>query len=242
MIVLNEVSKSYLGKVFALKNLTVEIADGEFVFLIGPSGAGKSTLLKLITRELIPTKGKVYVDEWDVSKLQTSQIFQLRRMVGMVFQDFKILNARTVYENVAIALEILGKKEDEIKREVKDVLELVGLSSKHAFFPQQLSAGEQQRVSLARAIVGGPSILLADEPTGNLDPKTASGIIDILYEVNKIGTTVIIATHNETLVDKMQKRTIALRGGELVSDIRKGRYQFQKSDSKKTSSKREKKK
>jgi cell division transport system ATP-binding protein len=228
MITFTNVSKLYQKEHAAIKNINLTIPDGDFVFLIGHSGAGKSTLLKLVRRVILPSEGTIMVDDWDVSTLSSPQIFQLRRMVGMVFQDYKILETRTVFENISIALEILHKTEEEIKREVGDILDLVGLSEKHTKFPQQLSAGEQQRVSLARAIVGGPKILLADEPTGNLDPETSEGIFDILNEVNKIGTTVVIATHNDVFVNKMQKRTITLKKGEIIRDEEKGVYHSKK--------------
>lgn len=224
MITFDSVTKKYPGGLVALNEVSLTIPDGEFVFLIGPSGAGKSTFLKLIRRVILPSSGTVQVDDLNISKLKTSQVFQLRRMISMVFQDFKILHTRTVFENVAIALEILGKTREEIRQEVGDILELVGLSKKHRFFPQQLSAGEQQRVSLARAIVGGPKILLADEPTGNLDPETSEEIFEILMEIQKIGTTVIVATHNDTFVNRYRKRTITLTGGSVIRDEEKGRY------------------
>ncbi len=226
MIRFDNVSKTYPGGGSALSDISVEITDGSFVFLIGPSGAGKTTLLRLIIRDLLPTKGRVFVDDWEVSKLPKSKIHQLRRKVGMVFQDFKILRDQTVFENVALGLEILGKKETEIQKDVKDILALVGLGEKFKRFPQELSAGELQRISIARAIVGGPKILLADEPTGNLDPVTALEILDILSEVNKIGTTVIMATHNAEIVDHFKKRTITMEGGAVVSDEAKGHYRI----------------
>lgn len=224
MIRFDHVSKRFSARTSALSDVTVEIKDGEFVFLIGPSGAGKTTFLRLLIRDILPSKGSVFVDDWEVSKLPDSQIHLLRRKVGMVFQDFKLLTDRTVFENVALALEILGKKPQEIEQGVSDILELVKLNDKRYLFPLQLSAGEMQRTSIARAVVGGPKILLADEPTGNLDPETAWGILDILQEVNKIGTTVIMATHNANVVNDLRKRTIALKDGALVSDEEKGRY------------------
>lgn len=224
MIQLTEVSKSFTGHNNALYDVSVEIKDGEFVFLIGASGAGKTTFLRLLIRDIVPTKGKVIIDSWELNKLPKPQIHLLRRKVGMVFQDFKLLHDRTVYENVALALEILGKTTKEIETRVEEVLNLVGLSHKTNLFPLQLSAGEMQRTSIARAIVGGPQILLADEPTGNLDPQTAWDILDILQEVNKIGTTIIMATHNAGIVNDLKKRTITLKHGKIVSDEEKGRY------------------
>ncbi len=227
MIRLHNVSKVYNKSTHALKDVTVQIGDGEFVFLIGPSGAGKTTLLRLLIRDLLPTAGDVHVGEWHLNTLPNTKIHLLRRYVGTVFQDLKLLMDRTVYENIALGLEILGKPEQEITRDVKDVLELVGLGGKSGQFPLQMSAGELQRVAIARAIVGGPKILLADEPTGNLDPRTTLEILEILQQVNKIGTTVIMATHNETVVNDMKKRTLTIEDGILSSDELRGKYHIQ---------------
>lgn len=224
MIQFDHVSKQFGPEAFALSDITVDIKDGEFVFLIGASGAGKSTLLRLILRDILPSQGIVIVDDWDVTKLPQSKIHLLRRKVGMVFQDFKLLFDRTTFENVALGLEIQGKSKEEIEKGVVDVLELVGLSHKKNSFPLQLSAGELQRVSIARAIVGGPKILLADEPTGNLDPDISWDIMRILEEINSLGTTVIVATHNASFVNEMKKRTMTLKQGQLTSDEEKGRY------------------
>ncbi len=240
MIRFVQVSKQYGERTKALANISVEISDGEFVFLIGPSGAGKTTFLRLITRDVLPTQGEVFVDDWKINILKASKIYQLRRKVATVFQDFKLLPDRTIYENVALGLEILGKGEKAIHKDVTDVLELVGLSDKSTMFPLQLSAGELQRTSIARAIVGGPTILLADEPTGNLDPDTADEILSILQEVNKIGTTIIMATHNATIVNEMKKRTITLSQGEIVNDELKGRYHIPKKQHKFREAKSEK--
>lgn len=227
MISFDHVTKLY-GETPALSDVSVNIADGEFVFLIGPSGAGKTTFLKVLTRETLPTKGDITLDDWRVNALPNSSIHLLRRRVGVVFQDFKLLTDRTVFENVALALEILGKDDAEIARDVDKVLELVGLESKKYLFPQQLSAGELQRTSIARTIVGGPGVLLADEPTGNLDPETSWEILDILQEINDIGTTVIMATHNASIVNDLKKRTITLEHGTMVSDEARGRYHIHK--------------
>ena len=228
MIRFDHVSKDFGGMKPALSDISVEIPDGEFVFLIGPTGAGKSTFLKLIIREFVPTQGTVTVDDWDLTTIPQSQIHLLRRHVRMVFQDYKLLMDRTISENIAVGMEVLGKSREEIEKGVHDVLELVELSDKTNVFPAQLSAGELQRIGIARAIVGGPKILLADEPTGNLDPETSEEILDILKEVNKMGTTVIVVTHNATLVDKSKKRTITLKAGILEKDEVKGKYRFTK--------------
>lgn len=232
MIHFSSVSKYYPGKVPGLVDVSVEIPAGEFVFLIGPSGSGKTTFIRLLIRDLKPTQGVITIDNTDISKIASSNLYILRRKVGIVFQDFKLLVDRTVYENVAMVLEILGKPVTEIERGVMNVLELVGLSDKRNLFPMQLSAGEMQRAGIARAIVGGPKILLADEPTGNLDPDTAWGIMEILKEVNSLGTTVIIASHNADIVNKMKKRTLTIEHGRVVRDEEKGRYYLGKPEHK----------
>jgi cell division transport system ATP-binding protein len=224
MIRFDNVTKHFSGHSNALSEITVEIPSGEFVFLIGPSGAGKTTFLRLLIRDMLPTKGKITIDDQDLTVLHPSHIHLLRRKIGTVFQDFKLLSDRTVYENVAVGLEILGIKQPEITTRVLDVLDLVGLSDKKNNFPQELSAGEMQRTSIARAIVGGPDILLADEPTGNLDPHTSWDILEILHEINKIGTTIIMATHNAGIVNDLKKRTIGLDKGKIVSDEARGKY------------------
>lgn len=228
MIHFASVSKMYPGNSPGLVDVTVEIPDGDFVFLIGPSGSGKTTFLRLLIRDLLPTRGSVKIDDVDISQIREHQLYVLRRKVGIVFQDFKLLPDRTVYENVAMVLEILGKPEEEIRKGVVNVLDLVGLSNKLHHFPQQLSAGEMQRTSIARAIVSGPKILLADEPTGNLDPDTAWEIMEILKEIHELGTTVVVASHNADIVNRMKKRTFTLHGGQIVQDEQKGRYHLPK--------------
>ncbi len=232
MIRFTDVSKFYPGKIPGIVDLSVEIPDGEFVFLIGPSGSGKTTILRLLIRDLLPTSGNIVIDEYDLKKLTPKNIHLLRRKVGIVFQDFKLLMDRTVYENVAMVLEILGKPVKDIPDGVKNVLELVGLLDKKDVFPIQLSAGEMQRVSIARAIVGGPKMLLADEPTGNLDPETSWGIIDILEEINRLGTTVIVASHNADVVNRLKRRTITIEHGHVVRDEEKGHYHLTKHEKK----------
>ncbi len=230
MIEFFNVSKLYPGNASGIVDVSVKIPDGEFVFLIGPSGSGKTTFLRLLIRDLLPTAGTITVDDVALGLLSASTVHTHRRKIGIVFQDFKLLTDRTVYENVALVSEILGKPHREIEHGVMNVLQLVGLSDKRNHFPIQLSAGEMQRAAIARAIVGGPKIVLADEPTGNLDPQTASGIWDILEEIHGLGTTVIIATHNQDAVNKMKKRTLILDHGTLISDEAKGKYHILKHD------------
>jgi len=224
MIVFDHVTKYFFGNTPALEDISVTIRQGEFVFVIGPSGAGKTTLLRLLIRDLLPTRGTITIGGENIASIPAGQLYLLRRKVGTVFQDFKLLMDRTVYENVAIACEILGKSSRETIRDVMDVLELVGLSDKRHYFPLQLSAGEMQRTGIARAIVGGPKVVLADEPTGNLDPKTAWDILHMLQEVNSMGVTVIMATHNTDVVNTLRKRTLVLSQGRLTSDEQKGSY------------------
>lgn len=225
LISFREVSKIYNPDTRAVDEVTFTIDKGEFLFLVGPSGAGKTTLLRLLIRDLLPTKGQIIVGDEDVTKLKKSQIPVLRRKIGMIFQDFKILYEKTVYENIAIALDILGKQKAEIDKKVGEVLELVGLSSRKHHFPVQLSAGELQRASIARAIIGGPKVLLADEPTGNLDPATSWEILNILGEINKQGTTVVMATHDMDVVNSLKKRVISMKEGKVVKDKKRGKYE-----------------
>ena len=210
LIVLRNVKKQYKTGVVAIHGLSLNIAKGDFVFVIGSTGCGKSTLIKMLYREEKPTSGKIIVGGLDVAKLRNSKVYKLRRKIGVVFQDFKLLNKSTVYENVAFALEVLGQPKDEIHDKVLKALELVGLKHKAKNYPNQLSGGEQQRVAIARAIVNGPKLLICDEPTGNLDENTSMEIMQVLEEINKLGTTIIMVTHDTVIVDKLKKRTILL--------------------------------
>jgi cell division transport system ATP-binding protein len=225
MILLDRVTKTY-GKTMkpALNRISLHVEPKEFVILVGTSGAGKSTLLKLLTREEKPTTGKIVVGGIDYDSLKDRHIPLLRRKVGVVFQDFKLLPQRTVYENIAFALEIAGMTGREIKSTVPKVIELVGLSGKEKSFPNQLSGGERQRVAIARAVVRQPKILIADEPTGNLDPKHSWDIIKLLEKINRYGTTVILTTHNVDIVNKLKRRVVTLDGGKITSDQSQGSY------------------
>ncbi len=225
MIRLQNVTKVYDGGVVAVQDIGLEINKGEFVFLVGPSGSGKSTLIRLMMREERPTEGDIWVAGKHASKLANWKIPHLRRSIGTVFQDFKLLPNKTVYENVAFALEVTGRPRSVVKTQVPQVLKLVGLSANAARYPRQLSGGEQQRVSIARAFVNRPLILLADEPTGNLDPATSVGIMRILDRINKTGTTVVMATHDHAIVDAMRRRVVQLDRGNLVRDQRGGVYE-----------------
>ena len=225
MIRLHHVSKSYRTSTRpALDDVTVDVEKGEFAFLIGPSGSGKSTFLRLLLREEVPTAGDVYVAEWNVGKLPQRRIPQLRQRVGCVFQDFRLLPNKTVTENVAFALEVIGKPRRTIRKVVPEVLELVGLEGKSDRMPNELSGGEQQRVAIARAFVNRPLVLLADEPTGNLDPDTSQGIMGLLERINRKGTTVVMATHDNNIVDAMRRRVIELDLGHIVRDQNRGVY------------------
>lgn len=225
MITFDKVSKKFpLGNI-AINEISFEINDNEFIFLVGPSGAGKTTILKLILKEVSPSSGTIIIDEVDVADKKTTGPEKLRQKIGVVFQDFKILPDKTVFENVALGLQILGAKSSEIKKEVKEALALVGLSGKEKVFPIQLSAGELQRVSIARAIIGDRKIILADEPTGNLDPKTSWEIMKIFKKLEG-EKTIIIATHNTDIVNSLQKRVIVMKAGKIIKDVRKGGYEL----------------
>ena len=225
MILLDRVTKSYGNNQAALSRVNIHIEDREFVCVIGPSGAGKSTLLKLLTREETPTSGKIIVGGIDYDTLSKKDIPYLRRRIGTVFQDFKLLPNKTVAENVAFALEITGASKGRINNNVPRVIELVGLEGKADNFPRQLSGGERQRVSIARALVRQPKVLVADEPTGNLDPKHAWDIIKLLKKINKHGTTVMLTTHNQDIVNALNRRVVTIKNGRVVKDEAKGRYQ-----------------
>ena len=218
MIRLEDVTKVYGGGIVAARNINLDIRKSEFVFLVGPSGSGKSTLIRMSLREERATKGTIWVAGKDITKMPSWKIPYLRRTVGTVFQDFKLLPNKTVGENVAFALEVIGRPRSVVRRQVQQVLELVGLSTKSDRYPRQLSGGEQQRVSVARAFVNRPPILLADEPTGNLDPATSVGIMRLLDRINRTGTTVVMATHDHAIVDAMKRRVVQLDRGRIVRD------------------------
>jgi len=224
MIRFEHVTKVYKGDVVALKDISVEVAKGEFVFLVGPSGSGKSTFLKLLLRDEVATSGRVLVAGRDIGRLGSWKVPSLRRNIGCVFQDFKLLPTKTVYENVAFALEVIGRPRHLVSTQVPQILDLVGLSKKADSFPSELSGGEQQRVSIARAFVNRPLILLADEPTGNLDPATTVGIMRLLDRINRTGTTVVMATHDQRIVDAMRRRVLELDHGSVVRDQARGVY------------------
>ncbi len=224
MIKVIDVDKEYKGGIRALDAVSIDIEKGEFVFIVGPSGSGKSTIVRLLLKELEPTDGRILVGGRDLSRLKRSKVALLRRNIGCVFQDFKLLPNRTAAENVAYALKVQGEGRTAIRRKVPEVLNLVGLSHKMHSLPDELSGGEQQRVSIARAFVNHPPLLLCDEPTGNLDPDTSVGIMQLLYRINRTGTTVVMATHDREMVDKMRRRVIALDDGVVMRDERRGGY------------------
>ena len=228
IIEFKNISKTYSEGVDALDDISFSIKKGEFVFIVGPSGSGKSTLIKLLLKEIEPTSGTIKVSGKDSSKIKRRNIPKYRRKIGVVFQDFRLLGDRSVFENVALAQRVIGAPKWRIEKNVASVLSMVGLTEKLMTNPNELSGGEQQRVALARALVNRPGILLADEPTGNLDPKNAWSIMELLDEVNKLGTTVIVVTHNPEVVDMMQKRVIAVNAGKLTHDESKGGYAYER--------------
>ena len=224
MIWLNNVTKIYPNGSKGIENLDLHIEKGEFVFIVGSSGSGKSTLIKMLLKELDPTIGGIIINKINTTELQEKQIPYLRRNLGVVFQDFRLLPNKTVYENVAFAMRVIEAPSRIVRRNVPAVLSLVGLGQKGRSYPNELSGGEQQRTALARAIVNNPPILICDEPTGNLDPETAQGIMRLLEDINKRGTTIVMATHARDIVDMMQKRVVTLKGGHIVRDVKRGGY------------------
>jgi len=227
MIEMKNVYKKYPNGITAINGLDVTIEQGDFVYVVGPSGAGKSTFIKMIYREELPTKGTVKVGEFDLMNLKNNKIPYLRRHVGVVFQDFKLLPRLTVFENVAYAMQVVGKNPKTIQKRSLEVLDLVGLKHKVRMFPNELSGGEQQRVAIARAIANMPRVLIADEPTGNLDPETAEGIMDLLEEINSQGTTIIMATHNSEIVNRVRHRVLAVENGRIARDQERGEYGYE---------------
>ncbi len=224
MLVLDHVTMTYPTGITALNDVTIDIAKGEFVFIVGSSGSGKSTLMKLLLKEINPTEGRIKVSTYDYSNIKKKEIPKVRREIGFVFQNFRLLKDRSVYENVAFAQRVVEASPRTIRRQVPAMLSLVGLTDKYKSYPKELSGGEQQRVALARALVNNPPILLADEPTGNLDPKNSWEIMKLLEDINKRGTTVVVVTHDKEMVNMMKKRVITLKKGQIISDESKGGY------------------
>src|SRR5690625_117176 len=227
MIIMKDVHKTYRNGVTAINGINIKIDQGEFVYIVGPSGAGKSTVIRLIYREEVPTKGEIIIQNIKTKDMKQKDVPYLRRDIGVVFQDFKLLPRLTVYENVAFALEVIEAHPQKIRERVMEVLDIVGLKNKARSYPSELSGGEQQRVSIARAIANEPKILIADEPTGNLDPDTAWGIMRTLEEINKRGTTVIMATHSKEIVNTIKKRVVAIENGVIVRDEDQGEYGYE---------------
>lgn len=227
MIELKNVKKVYDNGITAVHNMNIRIDQGEFVYVVGPSGAGKSTFMRMIYREMLPTEGTIQVADFDIVNLKRKDIPHLRRQVGVVFQDFKLLQTLTVFENVAYAMEVLEKSPKQIEVRVKEVLKLVGLEQKAKMLPNELSGGEQQRVAIARAIANMPRVLIADEPTGNLDPETSKGIMNIIEQINQQGTTIIMATHNADIVNDRKHRVIVIEDGRIARDEEQGGYNFE---------------
>lgn len=226
MIEMQDVMKKYPNGTTAIRNLTVSIRAGEFVYVVGPSGAGKSTFIKLMYREEKATKGILNIAGYDLLKIKNRDVSNLRREIGVVFQDYKLLPKKTVYENVAYAMQVIGKTPREVKKRVMEVLDMVGLKHKVRVFPSELSGGEQQRVSIARAIVNTPKVLIADEPTGNLDPENSWEIMKLLERINAQGTTIVMATHNSTIVNTIRHRVIAIENGRIIRDQAEGEYGY----------------
>ena len=224
MITFDDVSLNYDARHTALSNINIHIDKGEFVFIVGPSGAGKSTFVKILTHELVPETGSVIVNNIKINKLKPSKVPYYRRSLGIVFQDFRLLSEKTVFENIAFVLRVTGTKSKDIKERVNKVLDLVGLRGKEKELPSKLSGGEQQRVAIARALVNQPTLLIADEPTGNLDPKTSEEIMKLFTEIKHMGTTIIMVTHNKDLVNAMHKRVVNIEEGHIVNDVKKGGY------------------
>lgn len=227
MIEMKDVYKTYPNGVIALNGISVRIKQGEFVYVVGPSGAGKSTFIKMMYREEKPTSGSIMINGVNLAKMKDSRVPLLRRHIGVVFQDFKLLPKLTVYENVAFALEVIEESPKVIKKKVMEVLDLVGLKHKARFYPNELSGGEQQRVSIARSIVNSPKIVIADEPTGNLDPENSWGIMELFKTINDRGTTIVMATHNREIVNTIKKRVIAIENGKIVRDEARGEYGYE---------------
>ena len=224
MIHLKDVTKIYPSKVVALEHVNIDINKGEFVFLVGQSGAGKSTFIKLLLREELPTSGEITVNGRNVVKMRSNEVPYLRRELGVIFQDYRLLPDKTIFENVAFAMQVIEAPRKIMQRSVNSVLEIVGLREKYKNFPDELSGGEQQRVAIARAIVNDPAIVIADEPTGNLDPETSWDIMDIFQRINAVGTTIVMATHDKAIVDAMQRRVIAIENGHITRDEVRGTY------------------
>ena len=227
MLIMNDVSKVYPGGSVALQDVNVHIEPGEFVFVVGPSGAGKSTFIKMLFREVLPTTGSIFVNGMDILALSPKEIPFMRRQLGIIFQDYRLLPDRTVFENVAFAMQVIEAPHRKIRRQVNNVLDLVGLRHRSNAYPNELSGGEQQRIAIARAIVNDPVFVIADEPTGNLDPETSWDIMAIFKEINSAGTTIVMATHDKDVVDAMGKRVIAIEQGRIVRDEKEGAYGYE---------------
>ncbi len=227
MLIMNDVSKVYPGGSVALQDVNVHIEPGEFVFVVGPSSAGKSTFIKMLFREVLPTTGSIFVNGMDILALSPKEIPFMRRQLGIIFQDYRLLPDRTVFENVAFAMQVIEAPHRKIRRQVNNVLDLVGLRHRSNAYPNELSGGEQQRIAIARAIVNDPVFVIADEPTGNLDPETSWDIMEIFKEINSAGTTIVMATHDKDVVDAMGKRVIAIEQGRIVRDEKEGAYGYE---------------